>query len=218
MLLLLLISLILVIRIFHIPSNDELIKIIRTYFEQYGYPVLFAAALIEAIPVVNFYVPGSSVVLLAAAFSRQGTLNIFSVILLTTTALMAGFVFNYFVGKHGWFKIFIKFGFGEMLENSKKKIEKHGTKWIWISYLHPNLGALTSTAYGILKMPFYKFFITSLFAALFWCAFWGTICFYSSGIIEGIIRARWLLVTVGFVWIMYQIVKILRSNKQAAHN
>lgn len=218
MLLLMLCTLIAVFKIFHIPSNEELIKIIRVYFEKYGYPVLFMSAYIETIPVIYLYYPGSSVILLAAAFSRQGTLNIVGVILITALALLIGYTINYFIGKHGWFKIFEKFGFGEMLENSKKKIEKHGDKWIWATYLHPNLGALTSTAYGILKMPFYKFFINSIFALLFWCAFWGILCYSSSGIVEGIINARWFLVGCGFIYVIFLITKILVKAKKPANS
>jgi len=216
LLLVLLISFVVVFKIFHIPSNEELIGVMKVYFERYGYSVLFFSALIESIPLICLYFLGSSIVLLAAAFSRQGTLNIFSVVLVTGAAMLIGFILNYFIGKHGWFKIFIKFGLGDTLENSKAKIEKHGDKWIWLSYFHPNIGAFTSTAYGILKMPFRKFVITSIFAVLAWCTFWGAFCFFGSGIIEGIIKARWLLVGCAFVWIIFQIVKILRkASKQS---
>lgn len=217
MLLIMLCTLIAVFKIFHIPSNEELISVIKGYYERYGYPVLFISAYIETIPVVYLYYPGSSVILLAAAFSRQGTLNIVGVILTTASALLIGYIANYFIGKHGWFKIFVKFGFGETLENSKKKIEKHGDKWIWLTYFHPNLGALTSTAYGILKMPFHKFLLNSIFALLFWCTFWGALCYSSSNIVEGIIKARWLLVGCAFIYVIFLIAKILlKANKQVS--
>jgi membrane protein DedA with SNARE-associated domain len=209
LLLVMLIVLLAVVKIFHIPSNEELIRVIKDYYERYGYPVLFISAFIESIPIICLYFPGSSIILLAASFSRQGTLNIFSVILVTASALMLGYIINYFIGKHGWFKIFVKFGLGDTLENSKKKIETHGGRWIWLTYVHPNLGGLTATAYGILKMPFRKFLITSIFALLFWCTFWGVLCFYGSGVIETVIKARWLLVSCAFVYLVFQIVKIL---------
>lgn len=212
LLLVLLISFIAVFKIFHIPSNEELIGVMKVYFEKYGYPVLFFSTLIESIPVICLYFPGSSIVLLAAAFSRQGTLNIFSVVLVTGAAMLIGFIINYFIGKHGWFKIFVKFGLGDALDNSKAKIEKHGDRWIWLSYFHPNIGAFTSTAYGILKMPFRKFLITSIFAILAWCTFWGAFCFFGSGIIEGIIKARWLVVTFAFCWIILQVIKAFRKS------
>lgn len=212
-LLFILISFLAIYQIFNLPTNEELIKIVKIYFERFGYPVLFISAFIESLPGICLYFPGSSIVLLAAAFSRQGTLNIFSVILITAAALQLGFTINYFIGKHGWFKIFIKMGLGDTLDNSKTKIEKHGDKWIWLTYFHPNVGALTSTAYGILKMPFRKFFITSTLATLTWCVFWGIVCFLSSGVIEGIIKARWLLITFAFCWIILQIIKAFRKAR-----
>lgn len=216
LLLVLLVSLLAVFNIFNIPSNEELIKIVKVYFERYGYPVLFASAFIESLPLICLYVPGSSIILLAAAFSKQGTLNIVLVILVTSLALMLGFVINYFIGKHGWFKVLARFGLGDALENSKKKIEEHGDKWIWLTYLHPNLGALTSTAYGIMKMPFRKFLLTSMLATLAWCTFWGTVCYFGGGIIEGIIKARWLLITFAFLYIIFQIIKVLRKSEPKA--
>jgi membrane protein DedA with SNARE-associated domain len=212
-LLFILISFVAIYRIFNLPTNEELIKIVKIYFERFGYPVLFISAFIESLPGICLYFPGSSVVLLAAAFSRQGTLNIFSVILITAAALQLGFTINYFIGKHGWFKLLIKMGLGDTLNNNKAKIEKHGDKWIWFTYIHPNIGALTSTAYGILKMPFRKFLITSIFATLFWCTFWGIVCFLSSGVIEGIIKARWLLLTFAFGWIILQIIKAFMKTR-----
>lgn len=212
-LLLILISFVAVYRIFNLPTNEELIKIVKIYFERYGYPVLFVSAFIEAIPVINIYYPGSSIILLAAAFSRQGTLNIFLVVLLTSLAFQIAYIINYFIGKHGWYRLFIKLGLGGSLENTREKIEKHGSRWLWLTYFHPNIGALTATTYGILKIPFRRFFITSILAVLCWDIFWGAFCYFGSGIIEGIIKARWLLLSFAFAWIILQIIKAFRKAR-----
>lgn len=211
-LLVVLISFLAVYRIFNLPSNEELIKIVKIYFERYGYPVLFISAFIEAIPVINIYYPGSSIILLAAAFSRQGTLNIFSVVLITSLAFQIAYIINYFIGKHGWYRLFVKLGLGDTLEHTREKIEKHGARWLWLTYFHPNIGALTATSYGILKIPFRNFLITSVLAVLVWDIFWGAFCYFGSGIIEGIIKARWLVVIFAFCWIIFQIIKALRKT------
>ena len=135
------------------PTPDTLLEGLKYYFALWGYPVLIFSAIIESIPVINIYFPGSSIILLAAAFSRQGSLNIYAVIFFTAASFCLTYAMNYWIGHAGWHKLFIKFGMGDALEKTKKQVERHGSWWIWISYVHPNVGALTSVSYTHLTLP-----------------------------------------------------------------
>ncbi len=196
----------LVIASIFFPTPDMLLEGLKHYFVIYGYPVLIFSAIIESIPVINLYFPGSSIILLAAAFSRQGSLNIFIVILLTAGSFCLTYVLNYWIGHAGWYRLFERFGMAEALEKTKRQVGKHGSWWIWISYIHPNLGALTSTAFGILKLPFVPFIIQSVFANLVWASFWGTLMYYSSNNVIQILTARWLLVAILLIFITVKII------------
>jgi membrane protein DedA with SNARE-associated domain len=187
-----LIVLVLIYQILDLPTNEELVEIVKVYFKLYGYPVLFFSALIEAIPGINLYYPGSTIILLAAAFSKSGQLNIVGVVFLTTLAFMLAYLFNYWIGKRGIHRFFIRFGLSESLEKTRIKIEKHGNKWIWISFVHPNLGALTAVSFGILKISLNKFVPHSLAALILWNTFWGALSYFGSEKIVGLIVARWL--------------------------
>ena len=203
----------LVIASIFFPTPDMLLDTLKHYFALYGYPVLIVSAIIESIPLINLYFPGSSIILLAAAFSRQGSLNIYIVIFLTAASFCLTYALNYWIGHAGWHKLFEKFGMGEALEKTKKQVERHGNWWIWISYIHPNLGALTSTAFGILKLPFAAFMMQSVFANLVWAFFWGFLMYYSSGSMIQILTARWLLMAILLIFIGVKIVLEVRKNK-----
>ena len=190
---------------FYFPNPDILFDTLKKYFSDYGYPVLVISAIIESIPLINIYFPGSSIILLAAAFSRQGSLNIYAVIALTMIAFTATYALNYYIGRSGWYYLFCKCGMEGAIDKSKSQIKKHGSWWIWISYIHPNLGALTSTAFGILKLDFGKFLIQSALANTFWAIFWGLLMYYSSDQVLGILTARWLMIAVIVVFILVKI-------------
>jgi len=208
----------LVISSLFFPTPDALLEVLKKYFALYGYPVLVVSAIIESIPVINIYFPGSSIILLAAAFSRQGSLNIYSVIFLTAGSFCVTYALNYWIGHAGWHKIFVKCGMGGALEKSKKQVEKHGDWWIWISYIHPNLGALTSTAFGIMKLPFRNFFIQTIFANLVWTFFWGFLMYYSSGGVIEILTARWLLISVLILFVGVKIFLEARKKPKTEKN
>jgi len=204
----------LVIASIFFPTPDALLDVLKKYFALYGYPVLIISAIIESIPVINIYFPGSSIILLAAAFSREGSLNIFWVIFLTAGSFCITYALNYWIGHAGWQKIFVKFGMGEALEKSKKQVEKRGDWWIWISYIHPNLGALTSTAFGVMKLPFKSFMIQSVFANLVWTFFWGFLMYYSSGGVVQILTARWLLIAILIIFVVVKIFLEVKKSRQ----
>ena len=203
----------LVIASIFFPTPDMLLETLKHYFALYGYPVLIISAIIESIPLINLYFPGSSIILLAAAFSRQGSLNIFTVIALTAASFCVTYALNYWIGHAGWHKVFEKFGMGEALEKTKKQVGKYGNWWIWISYIHPNLGALTSTAFGILKLPFSPFIIQSIFANIVWTFFWGFLMYYSSNNIIQILTARWLIIAVLLLFVGVKIFIEVRKKK-----
>lgn len=199
---------------FYFPNPDVLLDSLKDYFARFGYPVLIFSAVVESIPVINLYFPGSSIILLAAAFSRQGSLSIYLVVFLTAFAFSLTYAINYLIGMRGWYRLFSRFGMDEAIDKSKTQVEKHGSWWIWVSYVHPNIGALTSTAFGVLKLDFRIFIIQSILANIFWSIFWGILMYLSSDQVIGILTARWLVLAAVALVIMIKIVFGLIKNKR----
>lgn len=152
-----------------LPASNELVKISESYFRRYGYLVVFIGAFLEATPVINFYLPGSAVIILAVAFSRHGTLNVFAVVAVATLGFLTAYLLDYLAGIYGWYRILLRFGLSTSLEKTRQRVLEHGSdKWLWLSYVHPNFGAVTATAYGTLHIPFVRFFFNSVGALLCW--------------------------------------------------
>jgi undecaprenyl-diphosphatase len=199
----------------NLPSNSELVEASKYYFTHYGYPVLFFSAVIESIPIINIYYPGSSIILLAAAMSRDGTTNLWGVVFIVAAGIYLTYIINYLVGKYGLYNVFIRFGLKDSIDTTKGSLEKHGDKWLWITYAHPNFGALTALTCGIIKYPFKKFLIYSLLATVGWCIFWGVVSYLGAEQIMKIVTLRWLFILFIVVLILWkaitQVRKIYRS-------
>ncbi len=167
-------SLILIWRILDLPPDDVLIQMVTGYFMKYGLVTVLLASIIEGMLLVGVYIPGGMVIFLgvitAAGNPRHATLSV----IMTIIGLSLAYIFNYFLGKYGWYKVLLRFGLGESLTKAENNFAKNGYKSMYMTYWQPNFASLTSTGAGILRADFKKFFTHSLIATILWCAFWGT--------------------------------------------
>jgi membrane protein DedA with SNARE-associated domain len=164
--------------VFDLPSKEALISVARDYFATYGYYFAFVSAFIEGLLFINWYFPGSFIVFLSVIIAGEGELNIFLVLSVVVLGFFLASLVDYLVGKYGWYRLFLKLGLSEPIEKSKEKLLKRGP-WILLAmYWHPNFGAISATAAGILMIPFRKFLIYCATALIFWDSFWGTLVYF----------------------------------------
>ncbi|HUT73668.1 MAG TPA: hypothetical protein VM221_02390 [Armatimonadota bacterium] len=201
-----------VYRALGLPPSDQLVRMADSLMERYGYAIVFVGAFLEATPVVNVYLPGSTVVILAVAFSRRGTLNVFVVLAVATAAFLLAYAFDYAIGRFGWHALIRRLGFGSPLDRARDSILRRGTKWLWLGYVHPNVGALAATASGILRVPFGRFALLSAGAVTCWDAAWGAAAFFGAGIILRFLDMRWLIPFV-IAWVIYALVRGMRRGR-----
>lgn len=162
-----------------LPPKEELSAMVEGWFNAYGLPVLFVSALIEGMLLVGNYYPGSLIIFLGvivAGSVRQAII----VVSLVTAGFFIAHLFNYFLGKYGWYRLLVRFGLTGFLERAKERLIKRGPIAIFLSYSMPSFAALTDTAAGIIHMPFRLFFFVSLASVAFWSALWGAVV-YSLG-------------------------------------
>lgn len=168
------VSLILIWEIFDLPPDAVLIEMVKGYFIKYGIITVFLASLVEGMLLVGVYLPGGMVIFLGVLTSlgdpERATLSV----VMTILGLGLAYIFNYFLGKHGWYKILVKFGMKQSLLDAEVNLQKHHERAIYMSYWQPNLASFVSTASGILRTDFKKFALHSIFATILWCTFWGT--------------------------------------------
>ena len=193
-----------------LPSSEEVIASAQRYYENYGYWVVLAGALIEGALFINWYLPGSIVVALGVVFARQAGLNVFLMLTLVILGFFLTALFNYALGRFGWYHILLKFGLKAPLEKVQAKMEGRGLKILFTTYIHPNFGSLAATAAGILRLAFSKFCLYSLVAIAVWNSLW-TILFYYLGNV--LLEHVNLLIMVGGLLIYFMFVKIFKDSK-----
>lgn len=198
-------------QIFDFPDSSELVEIAQTYYSSHGYWVVFLGALVEGILVINWYLPGSLVIVLGIVFSGQGGLNPFIIVGLVIVAFYIDVILNYVAGRYGWYKLLLRLGLASPLEKMRRKVLHHGLPVIFATYFHPNIGALTAASCGILRLPFDKFLGYSILALVAWNGFLGTVVYISGPAIMKFLSMRFLF-PVLIVWIL---VIIIRSSRQS---
>jgi len=218
-LLLIFLSLNLLWNIFSLPPADVLLEKVRGWFELYGLPVLFLSAILEGVLIVGGYFPGIFVIFVSVLLARS-PLEAVIAVAVGTLGLLLAHALNYALGKHGWYRLLVKFGAQSSLEESKGKLEQRGGWAIFGSYWLPSLGALMDTAAGILQMPFRQFFRYSLQSSIFWNTLVGTTVYLlgekalaitgSGGRTDIIIQ-----ISIVLVWIFILFALDLRKKRRA---
>jgi len=153
--------------IINLPSSDELVKIAKTWFDQYGFPFIFLSSILEGILLVGNYFPGVFVIFFGVILANS-VLQAIKVVFVVTVGLFIAHLFNYILGRYGWYKLLVRFGMKDAVEKSRKRLVKRGPIVILLSYWLPNFAAFTDTAAGIMRMPFKTFLFYSLISTTLW--------------------------------------------------
>lgn len=195
-------------RLLGLPSPDELIKLAETYYSRHGYFVVFIAAIIEGLILVNWYFPGSVVIVLGVTLNTEANLNIYIVISLVTLAFFLDYQINYFLGRYGWYRLFLYFGLRPPLEKMTRRVQKYGLRIILMTYFHPNVGALAATSCGILLLPFRRFIAYSMLAVVFWNALWGVLVYLVGPAILELMN-MWIVIVLLIAWALIAICRVV---------
>jgi len=191
-------------RFFGLPPQEELIEIAKTYFDKYGLAILLVSSLIEGTVLVGWYYPGSLVIFLGVILAGKDIEAVVEAVATITVGLFFAYIVNFLLGKYGWYRLLLKFGLKEALEDAKARVTKHGLVAIFMSYWQPNLAALVATSAGILDFSFTKFLVYSLVAAVIWNTFWGVLVYFIGEEALNLVGLRFVFLAI-FLWIAYRI-------------
>ncbi|MFA4819264.1 MAG: VTT domain-containing protein [Patescibacteria group bacterium] len=160
-------SLFVVWKIANLPPPEELARIVKTWFDTYGLPVVFLSSIVEGVLLVGGYFPGVFVIFLGVILA-DSILQAAMVVAVVTAGLFIAHSFNYALGRYGWYRLLVRFGLKDAVEMAQARLMKKGPIAILLSYWLPSVGALTDTAAGIIHMPFKKFLLYSLISVTLW--------------------------------------------------
>lgn len=204
-----------------LPSDDQLLVIIKEWFAKYGLLIVFVGALIEGFLLLGQYFPGGFIIFLGVISAGKDIPRASLVVAIVCVSFFIAYTLNYLLGKYGWYKLLIKFGLGESIEKSKEKLVKQGLNAIFFSYWEPNLASLTATAAGVLQVSLKKFSLYSGVGIILWNIFWGTLVYLLGESALKIMGLKYVLVIFS-VWICIIILKKYffdnRSKKESPNS
>lgn len=163
---------------FGLPTQDELIGKVQSFFLAYGLWVIFISSIIESMLFLGWYFPGSLVIFLGVAATTGRPLLAIQTVLVVCVGMLIGYSVNFILGRFGWYKVLIKFGFKDELLKIEERIKRGGMFHSFFLYVMPGFGSLLSTAFGVLKFSFAKFIAFTTLMVLFWNTVWGVAVYF----------------------------------------
>jgi membrane protein DedA with SNARE-associated domain len=189
-----------------LPSDDQLLDIVKGWFAKYGLWIVFIGALIEGFLLLGQYFPGGFIIFLGVISAGRNIPKALSVVLIVCAAFFIAYTLNYLLGKYGWYKLFIKFGLGRSIEKSKDKLINQGLNAIFFSYWEPNLASITATAAGILQVSLRKFSLYSAVGIVLWNVFWGTLVYILGESALKIVGLKYIVIII-LIWVSVIVIK-----------
>lgn len=160
-----------------LPTGDELVELFRSVYREYGYLIIFTAALLESLILLNFLIPGSLALAMGAVFAKSGGLDLTLVVLIASSGATLGYITDYLLGYSGIDRLLKKFGYEKVLNEIENRVNK---KVIALAFINPTLGSFFSVSAGIIKSNFPIFLTIAVISTLVWFSLWG-ILFYTIG-------------------------------------
>lgn len=198
--------------ILKLPTDDEMLLIVKGWFLNYGLWIVFVGAIIEGFLLIGQYFPGGFIIFLGVISAGDDTLLATKVVSIVCVSFFIAYSLNYLIGRYGWYRLFKKFGLADSVEKSKDKILKQGLNVIFFSYWEPNLASITATAAGVLKVSFKKFTLYSTVGIVLWNIFWGALVYSLGESALKITGFKWVLTIFG-AWIIIILIKRFLFSK-----
>lgn len=205
-------SLLLVWKWFDLPPNDEIIETITAFFDRYGLIVVFLAAIVEGLLLIGNYFPGGAVIFLGVITAVGDIPRAITVVLVVCVSFFISYTANYYLGKYGWYKLFVKFGLRSTIDSMQRNLSRHVFTAILSSYWLPNLAAICSTAAGIIQIPLKRFLIQSTIGLVAWNIFWGVFVYITGNALFKLDLTYVLIIF--FMWCALILGKVFVFNKK----
>lgn len=181
-----------------IPTSDEIISHLAGLYERFGYEVIFFGAALEALVVVNLFVPGSVAVAFGAIFARSGQVDLTWAVLAASLGAIIGYIIDFLLGYFGFGKIVKRLNYGGFLAKTRSQIEKNDMATFILGFIHPNVGSLIAFAAGTLRSSLSTFLILSTLSTFAWVSFWAILVFALGDV--------FLIILTKYIWVVVLLV------------
>jgi membrane-associated protein len=164
----------LILQIIHfILHVDFYLNQIISRYGAWTYGLLFFIIFMETGFVITPFLPGDSLIFVAATFAARGSLNPWLLFILMAIAAFAGDTANYWIGHAIGAKAYtgeVKWIKKEYMERTHAFFEKHGGKTIFLARFVPIIRTFTPFVAGVSKMPYGYFITWNLIGGATWVA------------------------------------------------
>ncbi|BCZ45250.1 membrane protein [Clostridium gelidum] len=194
-------------------------KYLGMVINQYGfetYLILFIIIFLETGLVVTPFLPGDSLIFVAAALSAAGALNIYLLVGILMVAAILGDTANYEIGRFFGNKL-IKIGGGKLikqehLDKTHAFYEKYGGKAIIFARFIPIVRTLAPFVAGIGKMNYRHFISFNAIGGILWVLGVSALGYFFGNI--PIVKNNFELVVIGIIIIsiMPAVIEVLKSK------
>lgn len=152
---------------------QEILELAEPYFEQWGYLIVFAMAVLENSAFVGAVIPGDVVLLAAGFYVDRTELDLGPVIAGAFAGALIGDTIGYSIGRFGGRRILERFGDTKMLSRDRldrvdRYFREYGMLAVALGRLAPVIRTVNTFAAGMARMPFWQFFISVALAAGVW--------------------------------------------------
>lgn len=181
----------------YLPTTDEILTTFANLYARFGYEIILIASFLEALILVNLFVPGQIAMALGVIFAREGHTELTLVLISATIGAIGGYALDYLLGYFGFADVLRKLGYGHFLDQAKRQLNRYGRKGLMVGFIHSNIGAFLSLVAGTINFPWRIFAILAVISTLFWVATWGVVVYLLGDIILVVIRRySWLLLAL----------------------
>ncbi len=160
-----------------VPTSAELVNDFQALYLKYGYEIIFIAAFLESLILINLFVPGGGAMALGAVFARTGQTQLIWVILAGGTGAICGYIIDYILGYYGFADILKKAGYNNLLNEAKNKLNKFGKRGLILGFINPNIASFLALAAGTTNFNKKYFVILAICATFFWGTLWASLVY-----------------------------------------
>lgn len=150
----------------------KIVPLIISYFNAYGYYLIFFLLLAENSFLLGLVVPGEMVLVFAAFLAGRGDLDLHRVIFVATVAALIGNNVGYLLGREGGRRFMENLGSrwisSEKIAAAENYFDKHGQKTIIIGRFVAGVRTFVPVLAGASKMPYLSFLIYTTCAVVAW--------------------------------------------------
>jgi membrane-associated protein len=209
----------LILQIVHfILHVDVYLNQIISHYGAWTYGLLFFIIFMETGFVITPFLPGDSLIFVAATFAARGSLNPWLLFILIAIAAFAGDTANYWIGHAIGAKAYtgeVKWIKKEYMERTHAFFEKHGGKTIFLARFVPIIRTFTPFVAGVSKMPYGYFITWNLIGGATWVATFTLLGYFFGNIPFVQNNFELVIVAIIFISLIPAVIEGLKARRES---